>query len=245
MFEYKPRELNYSKIKTYKECPYLFKQKYIKGLREGLIAASSLGVSIHRTLEAYHSSKSLNGILKFYNRYFLSGGYQSAAEQMEYYLKGKEMLEKYSLQDEKRTSEVFSTEQEFIFDYKEWTIRGKIDRIDKIGQDTWEIIDYKTDLEPPADFKANESLQLGIYSVGAKRYWNMKEGKASIYFISNNTKASADFKNFNEEEILETFITTGELILKEEFKPNLEHCSVCLMRNRCPHSSVREEDVVL
>jgi len=242
MFEYKPRELNYSKIKTYKECPYLFKQKYVKGIKEGLIPASSLGVSIHRTLEAYYASKSFNGILKYYNRYFISGGYQSAAEQMEYYLKGKAMLEAYAIKDEERKTEVFSTEQEFIFDYQEWTIRGKIDRIDKTGQDTWEVIDYKTDLEPPADFKAQDSLQLGIYSVGAKRYWNMKEGKASIYFVSNNTKASADFKDFNEEEILETFIKTGELILKEEFSPNQKHCPDCLMRNRCPFSSTREEE---
>ena len=241
MFEYKPRELNYSKIKTYKECPFLFKQKYVKGIKEGLIAASSLGVSVHRTLEAYHSTKTFNGILKFYNRYFINGGYQSAAEQMEYYLKGKKMLTEYALLDEKRTSEVFSTEKEFIFEYKEWTIRGKIDRIDKIAQDTWEVIDYKTDLEPPIDFKAQESLQLGIYSVGAKRYWNMKEGKASIYFVSNNTKVSADFKDFKEEEILEIFVKTGELILKEEFEPNLEHCSSCLLRNRCPHSSARED----
>ena len=241
MFEYKPRELNYSKIKTYRECPYLFKQKYVKGIREGLVAASSLGVSVHRTLEAYYASKTCNGILKYYNKYFLSGGYQSAAQQMEYYLKGKKMLQAYALKDEERKSEVFSTEKEFIFEYKEWTIRGKIDRIDKTGPDTWEVIDYKTDLEPPLDFKAQDSLQLGIYSIGAKRYWNMKEGKASIYFVANNTKASADFKSFNEDEILTTFITTGELILKEEFKPNLEHCADCLMKSRCPFSSCKEE----
>ena len=242
MFEYKPRELNFSKIKTYKECPYLFKQKYVKGIKEGLVAASSLGVSVHRTLEAYYSSKSFNGILKYYNKYFLSGGYQSAAQQMEYYLKGKEMLQTYALKDEERKSEIFSTEKEFIFDYKEWTIRGKIDRIDKIGPDNWEVIDYKTDLEPPLDFKAQDSLQLGIYSVGAKRCWNMKKGKASIYFVSNNTKASADFKDFDEEKILEIFDTTGELILKEEFQPNLEHCKQCLLKNRCPLSSAREEE---
>ena len=241
MFEYKPRELNYSKIKTYKECPFLFKQKYVKGIKEGLIAASSLGVSVHRTLEAYHATKSFNGILKFYNKYFISGGYQSAAEQMEYYLKGKEMLTEYALLDQQRTSEVFSTEKEFIFDYEEWTIRGKIDRIDKTGPDSWEVIDYKTDLDPCEDFKAQESLQLGIYSVGARRYWNMKEGIASIYFVSSNTKVSADFRDFREEDILETFVKTGELILKEEFEPNLEHCSSCLLKNRCPHSSAREE----
>ena len=33
-------ELNYSKIKTYLECPVLYKYKYIEGKREGLVHAS-------------------------------------------------------------------------------------------------------------------------------------------------------------------------------------------------------------
>ena len=50
------RELNYSKVKTYKDSPYLFKLKYVEGKREGLSPATSLGVSIHRTLEEYHAN---------------------------------------------------------------------------------------------------------------------------------------------------------------------------------------------
>ena len=34
-------ELNYSKIKTYMECPLLYKYKYMENKREGLVPASS------------------------------------------------------------------------------------------------------------------------------------------------------------------------------------------------------------
>ena len=83
-------ELNYSKIKSYQECPLLYKYKYIDGRKEGLVPASSLGVSIHRALEQYHRhSNDPSELLSYYDDCWLGAGYSSAAEQMEYYLKGE------------------------------------------------------------------------------------------------------------------------------------------------------------
>ena len=126
------RELNYSKVKTYRDCPYLFKLKYVEGKREGLSPATSLGVSIHRTLEEYHAnSNDPSELLKYYNRCWLGAGYSGAGEQMEYYLKGRNMLEVYEQNEYSRNTTVVATEREFMFDYEGWTFRGKIDRIDK------------------------------------------------------------------------------------------------------------------
>lgn len=237
------KELNYSKVKTYRECPYLFKLKYILGKREGLVPATSLGVSIHRTLEAYHSnSNDPSEILRYYNRYWLGAGYSSAAEQMEYYLKGKRMLEVYGQKEYSRNTTVYSTEKEFIFEYEGWTFRGKIDRIDKLPDGTWEVIDYKTDAEIDENFDIKNSLQLAIYSIGARRTWNMQNGKASIYFIAADKKISADFSIFEEKQILDTFISAGQSIEMGEFKPDTRHCEFCLMNNRCRYSTVKKEN---
>ena len=236
-----PKERNYSKVKTYRECPYLFKLKYVLGKREGLIPATSLGVSIHRTLEAYHAqSNDPSELLRYYNRYWLGAGYSSAAEQMEYYLKGKRMLEVYEQNEYSRNSTVHNTEKEFIFDYEGWTFRGKIDRIDKLPDGTWEVIDYKTDAVVDENFDIKQSLQLGIYSIGARRAWNMQQGKATIYFVAVDKKVSADFSIFEEKQILDTFISAGESIEAGEFEPNTSHCALCLMNNRCPYSTVKK-----
>ena len=226
-----PKELNYSKVKTYRECPYLFKLK----------PATSLGVSIHRTLEAYHAqSNDPSELLRYYNRYWLGAGYSSAAEQMEYYLKGKRMLEVYEQNEYSRNSTVHSTEKEFIFEYEGWTFRGKIDRIDKLPDGTWEVIDYKTDAAVDENFDIKEYLQLAIYSIGARRAWNMQQGKATIYFVAIDKKVSADFSIFEEKQILDTFISAGESIEAGEFEPDTNHCALCLMNNRCPYSTVKK-----
>ncbi len=236
------RELNYSKIKTYNECPLLYKYKYIDGKREGLVPASSLGVSLHRALEAYHaSSNDPSEILSYYDDCWLSAGYASAGEQMEWYLKGKKMLEDYEQAEYQRKTTVDSTEREFIFEQDGWTFRGKIDRIDKHPDGSWEVIDYKTGTDVDLTLPVTDSLQLGIYSVGARRAWNMQKGKVTYYFMAFNQTQSAPFEAFNEQQILDTFIEVGEKIEAGQFQARSEHCAQCAFRNTCEQSVCKEE----
>lgn len=235
-----PKELNYSKIRTYRCCPFLFKLKYVESKREGLIAATSFGVSMHRTLEEYHArSNNPDELEKYFNRNWLGGGYTSASEQMEYYLKGLRCLEDYAKEERERKSKVLATEREFIFEHKGWTFRGKIDRIDQLPDGSFEVIDYKTDAQIEEDFNLKNSLQLGIYSLGARRAWNMQKGKAVILFVSLSKRVEADFDSFSEEEILNAFIETGEKIERQLFIPDTSFCPLCLMKNKCPHSTAK------
>lgn len=236
------KELNFSKIKTYKECPLLYKYKYIDGKREGLVPASSLGVSIHRALEAYHAnSNDPSELLNYYDDCWLGAGYSSAGEQMEWYLKGKKMMEDYAQAEYERKTTVDSTEREFIFEYEGWTLRGKIDRIDKHPDGTWEVIDYKTGTDVDLSAPITDSLQLGIYSVGARRAWNMQKGKVTYYFTAFNQTQSAPFEAFDEQKILDIFIETGKKIEAQDFTPNTAHCSECAFKNECESSCCKED----
>ena len=229
-----PHELNFSKIKTYRECPLLYKYKYIEGKREGLVPASSLGVSIHRTLEEYHrQSNDPSELLSYYDDMWLGAGYASAGEQMEWYLKGKKMLETYAQREYERKTTVDSTEREFIFQEGEWTLRGKIDRIDKHPDGSWEVIDYKTGTDVDLSQPITDSLQLGIYAVGARRAWHLERGKATFYFVAFDRTQSAPFEAFDEQKILETFIKTGEKIVAQDFTPNTANCAHCPFNTRC------------
>ncbi len=229
-----PHELNFSKIKTYHECPWAYKLKYIEGKKEGLTPSSSLGVSLHRTLEAYHSqSNDPSQLLSYYDDCWMGAGYQNAGEQMEWYLKGQKMLDVYIQHEYERKTTVDSTEREFIFQEGEWTLRGKIDRTDKHPDGSWEVIDYKTGTDVDTDAQITDSLQLGIYAVGARRAWHMEKGKATIYFVAFDKTVSAPFEAFDEQKIIDTFIETGKKIVAQEFPPNTAHCVNCPFKHRC------------
>jgi RecB family exonuclease len=239
-------ELNYSKIATYQFCPFLYKLKYIEGKREGLVPVTSLGVSIHRTLEQYHTnSNDPDSLLVYYNRCFLGAGYSSAAEQMEYYLKGKRIIEEYAKHDKDRKSEILGCEKEFIFEHQGWKFRGKIDRFEKLPDGTYHVIDYKTDAKINENFDVTKSLQLALYSIGAKRAWGKTEGKASIYFVALNKIFSIPFKEIDENSVLDKYIEIGNKLEGAEFPPCTKSCAQCLMRMRCQHSSHPEKYVKL
>ncbi len=230
-------ELNYSKIATYLFCPFLYKMKYIEGKREGLVAVTSLGVSIHRTLEEYHTySNNPEDLLVYYNRCFLGAGYFNAAEQMEFYLKGKKIIEDYAKREQYRESEILGCEKEFIFEHQGWKFRGKIDRFEKLPDGSYHVIDYKTDARISDDFDVHKSLQLALYSIGVRRAWGKNQGKASIYFVALNKIFSIPFEDVNDDIILEKYIEIGNKLEGTDFPPCTRSCAQCLMRMRCPHS---------
>jgi len=57
------------------------------------------------------------------------------------------------------------------------TLSGIIDRVDKIDDNTYEIIDYKTARRMPAQDHADKNLQLAIYHLGVLSRWPHLAGK--------------------------------------------------------------------
>ena len=85
-----------------------------------------------------------------------------------------------------------------------------------------------------------DSLQLGIYSVGARRAWNMQKGKVTYYFTAFNQTQSAPFEAFDEQKILDIFIEVGKQIEAGDFTPNTQHCEACAFKGSCPSSTYKE-----
>ena len=143
------------------------------------------------------------------------------------------MLETYAEHEYERKTTVDSTEREFIFEEKPWTFRGKIDRIDKHPDGSWEVIDYKTGTDVDVSLAVTDSLQLGIYAVGARRAWNLQKGKATFYYVAFDKTVSEPFEAFDERKILDTFIEVGKKIEVNDFEPNLAQCENCPFNGRC------------
>ena len=94
----------------------------------------------------------------------------------------------------------------------------------------------------PEDFDPKQSLQLALYALGAKRYWMQKVGKAWIHFIAHDKIYEADFNCFNDEEILNSCISTGLEIENKKFEPNFNSCEYCLSKRFCKYANQKQED---
>lgn len=233
-----PLELNYSKVKTYLDCPALYKYMYVDQKRPPLTAPASLGISIHKALEDFHrGGDSLEDLLDSYDGSWLGAGYADAHEQVEYYEKGRAMLKRYWEIERDRKSMVAYIEKNFEFPYGKWRIKGTIDRIDQHPDNTWEIIDYKTGTELADEAALSQSLQLGIYGIGVSRSLGLVPSKITFWFIAFSKKVSVDYDPSREEAVLRKFSETGEKILAGEFEPRHFNCPFCSLKPHCSLSA--------
>jgi len=110
-------EISYSQIRAFLECPWQYKLRYVDLQRSRLTPPAALGLSIHRTLEAFHHNKQggLESLLDLYDENWVHAGFPSPQEQMEWYRKGERILKTYWEDETQRRSEIIHVEREFMF----------------------------------------------------------------------------------------------------------------------------------
>ena len=236
-------ELSYSKISTYNFCPWKYKLCYVDGMKIPPNPAISLGLSIHKTLDEYHKNKfqTLDDLFEIYNRVWVNEGFQTPQQTQQFYEKGERMLNDYFEFSQKRKTEIFATEKEFSFPIGKRILRGLIDRIDKLPDDTYEVIDYKTHAEMWEQSRIDTDLQLTFYSLGCKNALNIEPALFSFFFLAHNKVVSTQRTKIQEQEALQLLEQVARKIEKKDFTPNPAQCPKCDFRSSCKYSSARNE----
>lgn len=235
-----PLELSYSKIRAYMECPRMYWYVYVQQKRVPLTAEASLGLSVHKALEAYHKAGGEpEDLLEYYDANWFNQGFKSPQEQAEFYDKGRNMLVRYLDVDRDRKSRIVHVEKEFEFPLEKWRVRGTMDRVDSHPDGTWEIIDYKTGAQIKSREQMADSLQMGIYGIGMKRALGLEPDKITFWFLAQMKRVAFPYDPSREENVISTFKSVGLKILKEEFPPNAANCPFCSLKKWCEFSVIK------
>ena len=120
---------------------------------------------------------------------------------------------------------------------KNYTISGKIDRIDKKGE-MYEIIDYKTG-KMPKESDLKKSLQLGIYSLAAmsEELLHVPQDKIRLtyYYLDKQEKFSTLASERDLDETTTQVVKTLNNLESGTFEPNVgRHCDWCPFKIICP-----------
>lgn len=231
-------ELSYSKISTYRFCPWKYKLVYVDGLRVPPNPYISLGLSIHKTLEEFHKNdkKHLDDLIEIYNQVWVNEGFQSPQQTMHFYEKGEKMLRQYFEWFRDRKSEVIAVEKEFRFPVGSRMLRGIIDRIDRLPDDTYEIIDYKTHAEMWDQSRIDGDLQLTLYALGCKRVLNIDPSTLSYFFLAHNKVVPTHRTELQENEALDLMEQIAKKIEKNDFNADTTRCQKCDFKQTCKFS---------
>ena len=228
-----PVEVSCTGLVRYDQCPRLYRYLHLDRLPEKPSLWAGRGAEVHRRIEEES----------------LSGGHGVAAEEAELEPRDwdsqadgetvssvEEMVETYRRSVFGRRPPTM-VEEPFALPVNGSLVRGRIDRLDRLPDGSWELVDYKA-----ASFSGQVGrgriLQLRLYALAAWRLWSIEPEKLScfLFFLADGhietICPSSDDLARTEEWVAETLrrIQAGRF-------PRTEDASTCL---RCGYSQVCE-----
>jgi len=249
--------ISYSGLESFSNCPAKYKFQYIERIKTAKSKEAVFGTLIHECLRFFHNpSKSIpiseDELLKYFTEKWNSDIYKDKQEEAFAFHQGVNILKKYYLQNQSQEFNIVNLETLFsVFIGKDLhQITGRIDRIDKLEDGTFEVIDYKTSKKMPAQADVDNNFQLSIYYLGIISRWpKIKEEdkpvKISLYYLKHGEKLSAIRTKKYIEETENKILELISEIEKSNFEPRMNPlCDWCQYQPYCPlykHKYIKEE----
>jgi len=235
------RPLSYSQISLYQTCPLCYKLQYIDRLETKDRGYFSFGTTIHKCAEYFFKVKvppppSLEKLLQFYERNWLSAGYESADEEANYKAYGRELLAGFWELHQPAFRMPIAVEWMFNIDIEGIKLRGFIDRIDKLDSGGLAIVDYKTDRELFTSDYLARNLQLTLYQLAIEKSWFLPVERLTLYHFRTNTPCSCPPREPAQlEEARKLVLAVAEGIGAGRFPATESERCPCDFPEYCPY----------
>lgn len=234
--------ISYSALDTFKTCSLKYKFQEIDKIKTPKSKEAVFGTIIHSVLKFLHTPQpippTIEEILEYYNNLWNSDVYESKDEEVAVLAGGVRILEEYYKNNNPKNFDIIALETRFNLEITaEITIAGIIDRVDRLKDGTFEIIDYKTAKNLPAQSDIDNNLQLSIYYLAILDRWSKLEKpiKLSLYFLKHGMKLST---TRTPEQIKQTKQYISDVVAKIQegnFQPTPGAlCGWCGYQKECP-----------
>jgi len=210
----------------------------------------SFGKSVHDALEFFFNSKfsvppSLDEVYGYYEKEWIKEGYANQEEENSYFEEGKRILEDFYNIHTKPYKRPLAVEHQLHFDINGVKLTGIMDRIDKIGENSVEIVDYKTNKNPFNLNDLRDEPQLTMYQLAVEQEMGLRVEKLTYYHLLSQTPFTVERHDDEKVEALKQKITdVAERILNKEFPHKENRYCPCDFGHLCPlyvHSYKKEE----
>jgi DNA helicase-2/ATP-dependent DNA helicase PcrA len=232
--------LSASDLTLYLTCPLKYKFARVFGIPQEPTINQRFGILMHNVLERFHKEPPAEGDeLRTLNRLFEAGwrrgGFGTTDDEMQYRDRGKEALRLYWERERRSDSEPVWLERKFDFKVADHHVRGRVDRVDRLADGGYELIDYKTG-ERKTEAELDSDLQLALYRLAAREAWDIDAASASYDYVLDAEKVAVSTRPDDAERVERTVVTVGEGVLSQDFepRPSPSVCSWCDYRLVCP-----------
>lgn len=238
--------LSASDLDSFMACPLRFKFARVLRLPRGQTSEQRFGIAVHRALERFHarfvgdrpSAQGAEGA--FAIEQYLATAWRRvglAGAGQELYALARDALLAYQRSLAGQAGEPVWLERSFAIRLGAHTLRGRVDRIDRIDDGHYEIIDYKTGRARSLE-QLEAELQLEVYGLAAQQAWGCREVTLTYNFVVDGVQVrlpqrSAHERRARVERALEQ-VAEELLALRFTPRPSFAACSTCDFLAVCP-----------
>jgi DNA helicase II / ATP-dependent DNA helicase PcrA len=232
--------LSYSKVDTFQTCPLKYKFRYLFEIPSPSAHAANFGSSVHNTVNAFYTALKDGAkpdpelLKKCYEDSWIGAGYESLAHEQTRKKRGWEIMEGFYREEEKLGFlQPAHLEKPFSLKIGGMRFSGRIDRIDKLPDGTFEVIDFKTGTYKK-DTNLKKDLQLSLYAMACRDVFKLPVSALSLYFLEDGRKVSTT-RSDKDLEVLKTELTAAyEEMKASSYLPTPgHHCQWCEYRVLC------------
>lgn len=252
-----PKKFSFSQMQTYEQCPLKYKFANILNIPVFGSHYFSFGTSIHDALQKilaedltlrsaaqsdlFNANKDsgakhlpLARVMELYEACWKPEWYQDEKQKQEYFDKGKKLIKDFWQDYTAQNPQVEFLEQDFNIKIGEYSFAGRIDRVDKLAPDKFEIIDYKTG-QGKTELSTDDRRQLLFYQIAAEDSLRFRPEKLTYYYLEKGERLSFVGKDADKEKLKLRFLDNIAKIKKGEFEPvPSEHvCAFCDYKGIC------------
>ena len=230
--------LSASDVETYRICPLRYKFARVFRIPQEPTLNQRFGILVHQVLERFHAgggTSTLAELLGLLDAGWRRGGFGDSDEERQLREKATHALMRYFRRFETEESEPVWFERPFSFRLGPHLVSGRVDRVDRLPDGSYELIDYKTG-RPKTGAQLKEDVQLSLYAVGAREAWELDAVHQAYWYVLDDEKVPVARDEADRDWITETVTEVAEAILAQGFEPTPSYaaCSTCDFRIICP-----------
>ena len=231
--------LSASDIETYRTCPLKYKFARVFRIPQEPTLNQRFGILVHQVLERFHAgetpSASMNDMLGLLEAGWRRGGFGDSEEERQLRGKATRALIRYHERFQGEDAEPVWFERSFSFRMGPHLLRGRVDRVDRLPDGSYELIDYKTG-RPKSAAQLADDVQLSLYAVGAREAWQLDAAQQAYYYVLDDEKVPVDRTADDRDQIEATVLEVATGIEGQNFEPtpSWSACSMCDYRIACP-----------
>jgi DNA helicase II / ATP-dependent DNA helicase PcrA len=248
--------LSASDIDLYRTCPLKYKFARVFAIPQEPTINQRFGILIHQVLERFHteglhadalsgaggtptppadSAGSLDRLLGLFEAGWRRAGFGSSDDELQYRDRAVAALARYHERHLRSESKPVWLERSFAFSIGPHKLRGRVDRVDRLQDGGYELIDYKTGERRPS---SGDDVQLALYRLGAREAWQIEAELGSYWYVLEDERVPRAPAADDAERVERTVLEVGTGIEGQDFepRPSYEICSWCDYRLICPAS---------